>query len=123
MLSADWWKPRRFRKAWHVGYAARLRGEHFKNNTYKNSDSYADYVAWRNGYYAACAECLDEHERLMVQDSTYKEDIEFLAMRAYWQGLHWDTERFTNSDENPYLSAQQPIQLLVDAWDQGRRDA
>lgn len=123
--NADWWKPKRLSRAWHLGHAARLSGQHWKNdNPYRGpEDSLRDFFAWKDGYSAACKECCDEHERILEQSPGYCEDIEFLTMRAYWQGVHWDTERFTNSDENPYRSAAEPLQEFIDAWDQGRHDA
>jgi hypothetical protein len=120
--NANYWKPKRFRRAWHIGYSDRLTDKCHRGNPYRGGSD-EDYVAWRNGYYAACNECTNEHERLMRESSHYREDFEFLAMRAYWQGLHWDIKRFTESDTNPYLDAQEPNQALINAWYQGRRDA
>lgn len=113
---------KQFRRAWQLGHSDRLSGKCHTDNPYRDG-TFQDYTAWRTGYYAACYECLDEHERLMRDSIQYKEDFEFLAMRAYWQGLHWDTERFIDNDDNPYLSAQEPRQELIDAWYQGRHDA
>ena len=118
-------KPKIFREAWHLGHAARLAGKHSRNdNPYRDvKTSMQDFFAWKDGYSAACSECLNDIERMCNEDPEIRADREFMAMRAYWQGLNWDQERFTDSDKNPYCSAQEPYAPWVDAWDQGRRDA
>ncbi len=121
MLEKDtnWWKPRTFRRTWHEGHAARLARMPCQNPYY----GLADFFAWSNGYMAAHRECLDAHEHMMKYDSEYRDHFEFMTMRAYWQGLHWDTEGFTDDNKNPYLDAEEPNQALIDAWNQGRHDA
>ena len=118
----------RFREAWHLGYAARLAGKHSKlDNPYENAkillrlgvstNQLHDFYAWRKGYFAACNERLDEIDRMISEDHEFRSQIEFLGMRAYWQGLHSNAQ-----DTNPYTQAKNPYQPWIDAWKRGQNE-
>jgi hypothetical protein len=108
-----------FSQAWHSGYEARLAGKHHqRDNPYRDPGSLlCEFFDWSDGYHTACEACDDEMERLIKHYPDFKEHIEFMTMRAYWQGVN------SNEATNPYSTAEKPYKPWVDAWSKGRNDA
>ena len=87
-----------------------------QGNPYRSDDTMMEFFEWSSGYTAACSVCTDNMDFLISHDTEFKKYVEFMTTRAYWQGANSDT------DKNPYCSAQKPYRIWVEAWTKGRKD-